>query len=254
MKRPFLISEMTGFQKFVTIIYSVYFQVYKFFWSIFATIIVNAVCWPFYFFPERIRRPFNYFCGNLWARGIFYGSFLRYRLTIDPQVDFSKTYLFAGNHSSSLDIYLWQTAIPIFFNWVAKISLFNIPILGQAMWALRHVPVYRDDDPTKGLKSVRVAVDRLKSGVSVAIFPEATRTRTGHLLPFKKGAFVIAKAGKVPIVPIVMKNGFYVAPAKRFLFNPFLRLEIKLLSPMDSSDKDIKQKLYDRIENELENS
>ena len=122
-----------------------------------------------------------------------------------------QAYVFAANHRSNFDIFALVSVLPGRFLWVAKKSLFNIPILGQALSRMGSISVDRDN-----LRSAVQSLDRatatVKRGVSLIIFPEGTRALTRELLPFKKGVFIMAiKAGQ-PIVPVSISGTRFIQP------------------------------------------
>ncbi|MCK5237582.1 MAG: 1-acyl-sn-glycerol-3-phosphate acyltransferase [Deltaproteobacteria bacterium] len=112
-----------------------------------------------------------------------------------------KTAIFAANHQGAFDIPVLQATLPLRFGWVAKRSLFNIPFFGWAMAAAGDIPIDRGS-PKAMVRSIVKAAERIKAGSSVSIFPEGTRNEEETLLPFKKGAFLIALKSGVPVIPV----------------------------------------------------
>ena len=84
---------------------------------------------------------------------------------------------------------------------LAKKEVFRIPILSKALHLAKLVPVDRADKEAAA-ESVDTAIKYLKEGLSFLVYPEGTRSRDGHLLPFKKGTFVMAIRAGVCVVPI----------------------------------------------------
>ena len=130
-----------------------------------------------------------------------------------------QAYVFAANHRSNFDIFALVSVLPGRFLWVAKKSLFHIPILGQALSRMGSIPVDRDN-----LRSAVQSLDRataiVKRGVSLLIFPEGTRATTRELLPFKKGVFIMAiKAGQ-PIVPVSISGTRFIQPPGTIRMKP----------------------------------
>ena len=105
------------------------------------------------------------------------------------------------NHQSALDIHSLLVALPFEFKFVAKESLFRIPLFGWAMKRAGHISLDRDN-PRKALKSMDEAARKIRGGLNIVIFPEGTRGVGGTLLPFKKGGFALALKAKVPVVPV----------------------------------------------------
>jgi 1-acyl-sn-glycerol-3-phosphate acyltransferase len=109
--------------------------------------------------------------------------------------------VFASNHASNIDPVALVPNIPRRVALLAKKEVFNVPILSKALHLARLVPVDRADREAAA-ESVDIAVEYLKEGLSFLVYPEGTRSPDGHLLPFKKGTFVMAIRAGVPVVPV----------------------------------------------------
>ncbi len=108
------------------------------------------------------------------------------------------------NHQSLFDIPVLYSILDIQFRWMAKASLFKLPIIGRSMREAGYIPVERDDRK-KALKSLYDAADRIRSGTSVIVFPEGTRGNgDGSMREFKKGAFLLARKASVVLQPITI--------------------------------------------------
>jgi len=120
--------------------------------------------------------------------------------------------VFMSSHASNLDPPVLMSAIPIPTVYIAKKELkWVIPIGWAAMIA---GTIFIDRNNRNGaIKTMRYVAKEIRNGKSVVIFPEGTRTRTGQLLPFKKGGFIIAKEAGVRIVPIATIGGHDILPA-----------------------------------------
>jgi 1-acyl-sn-glycerol-3-phosphate acyltransferase len=130
-----------------------------------------------------------------------------------------QAYVFAANHRSNFDIFVLISVLPGRFLWVAKKSLFEVPILGQALSRMGSVSVDRTN-----LRSAVQSLDRataiVKSGISMIIFPEGTRALSRELLPFKKGVFIMAiKAGQ-PIVPVSISGTRFIQAPETIRMSP----------------------------------
>jgi len=109
--------------------------------------------------------------------------------------------IFAANHASNLDPPALVSVIPRRVSFLAKKEIFRIPILATAMRVAQFVPVDRASREA-ATASVDIAADRLKEGLSFAVFPEGTRSPDGRMRPFKKGTFVMAIQAGAPVVPV----------------------------------------------------
>jgi 1-acyl-sn-glycerol-3-phosphate acyltransferase len=110
--------------------------------------------------------------------------------------------IFMANHVSNLDPPILLPLLPFRTAFFLKRSLLKIPIVGFGMRIAGFIPVDRDGRPESAKESVEAANKVLASGVSISTFPEDTRSRTGRMLPFKKGSFYLAMESGAPVVPI----------------------------------------------------
>ena len=142
--------------------------------------------------------------------------------------------MYAANHASQLDIPIICTRIkrPLFF--MGKIELKKIPILSQYMKIVGMIFVDRKNRE-RAMASMRTAIQDIQGGKSIAAFPEGTRTKTGELLPFKKGVFTIAKEGRIPIVPIAVIGSAKALASGSFFLRP-ATVEIRILPALNGDD------------------
>jgi 1-acyl-sn-glycerol-3-phosphate acyltransferase len=119
--------------------------------------------------------------------------------------------LFAANHSSALDILLVFGHLPVDFRIVYKRSLSLVPLLGWAIWLGGHVPIDRGN-AFKARRSLDAAARRIRSGTSVVVFPEGTRSPDGTVRRFKRGSFSLAIEAGVPVVPVSLVGVKSVVP------------------------------------------
>ncbi len=135
--------------------------------------------------------------------------------------------IYASNHASQLDIPIICTRVnrPMFF--IGKIELKKIPVLSQYMKIVGMIFVDRKNRE-RAMASMRTAIQDIQGGKSIAAFPEGTRTKTGELLPFKKGVFIIAKEGRIPIVPIAVIGSAKALASGSFFMRP-ATVELRIL-------------------------
>jgi 1-acyl-sn-glycerol-3-phosphate acyltransferase len=154
-----------------------------------------------------------------WGRNLLKIAHIPVRVEGLEHLAAGQAYVFAANHRSNFDIFVLISVLPGRFLWVAKKSLFEVPILGQALSRMGSVSVDRTN-----LRSAVQSLDRataiVKSGVSMIIFPEGTRALSRELLPFKKGVFIMAiKAGQ-PIVPVSISGTRFIQAPETIRMNP----------------------------------
>ncbi len=131
--------------------------------------------------------------------------------------------IFMSNHESQLDPPFVLTAIPVPAVFIAKKELKWVPFIGWAAAAAGVIFIDRGDRE-RAIRSIHEAAMKVRGGRSVVIFPEGTRTRTGELLPFKKGSFVLAQDADVPIVPFGIHGAYRILPpgGKRIRPGPYV--------------------------------
>ena len=126
--------------------------------------------------------------------------------------------VFVFNHQSQLDVAILAALLRRDFTGVAKKELAKDPTFAAMGW-LADVAYVDRSDSTAARAALAPAVDSLRSGTSLVISPEGTRSPTSKLLPFKKGAFHLAMQAGVPMVPIVIRNAGEVMPPHSLLIS-----------------------------------
>lgn len=129
------------------------------------------------------------------------------------------SYIVTPNHQSNTDILALVLVLPTRFRWVLKKSLLRIPLFGWALGRTGAIAIDRSNR-SQSVESLRRAPEKLKGGWSVLIYPEGTRTPDGQLLPFKKGAFMMAVQTGIPILPVTTNGAFKVLPRDTIWFRP----------------------------------
>jgi 1-acyl-sn-glycerol-3-phosphate acyltransferase len=142
--------------------------------------------------------------------------------------------IYVANHASQLDIPIIcaQVNRPMFF--IGKIELKKVPVLGQYMKIVGMIFVDRKNRE-RAMASMRTAIQDIQGGKSIAAFPEGTRTKTGELLPFKKGVFTISKEGQIPIVPIAVIGSARALASGSFFMRPAV-VEVRILPALKGDD------------------
>lgn len=148
-------------------------------------------------------------------------------------IDHKRTYVIVSNHQSLADIVLMYK-IKTQFKWVAKDSLFKIPVLGWNMRLAKHIRLERGD--FSSIKKVyRQAGEWLGKGVSVLFFPEGTRSDDNKIGEFQNGAFKLAIKERVPVLPVLIKGTKDAIPKGSWLFKTKTSCLIKVLPPIETT-------------------
>jgi 1-acyl-sn-glycerol-3-phosphate acyltransferase len=182
------------------------------------------------------RMEHLYWLGTQGVRLGFALTGIRWTAQGTEHIDTSRAAVYAMNHSSNLEppvIYLVLRPIFPRFQILYKAVLRRIPILGRIFDLAGFVPIERRNRQQSD-RAIAQAVRQLRAGNNFLVFPEGTRSRTGELLPFKKGAFIMAIQAQAPIVPVAVVGA---SEAMR-RGEPFIRpavIQVKLGTPIDTA-------------------
>src|SRR3954468_7625260 len=153
------------------------------------------------------RRPLTLY--RVALGGIRLGLWLS-GITVDVRhpehVQRDRAAVYAVNHASNVEPPVLYATLSVLFprlRVLYKADLRKLPILVRAFDLAGFVPLERGNRE-QSLPAIERAADALREGNSFLIFPEGTRSRTGELLPFKKGGFIMAIRGQAPVVPVAI--------------------------------------------------
>lgn len=155
----------------------------------------------------RIERVIRW-----WSRSWLAASGTTVTIEGQENIDPDQSYVVVANHLSTLDIMVCFLAVPLPIRYLAKKELFRIPLLAQAMRAVGIIEVDRAARGAIHSSVNRQARELIEHRRSLIIYPEGTRPRDGVMKPFKKGAFTMAVASGLPILPLSI-HGTYEAAA-----------------------------------------
>lgn len=156
-------------------------------------------CWV----PPRGRLFL--FWARGWSRALLALCRIPYRIEVSVGAAAARQAVFMSNHESLVDIPLLFVGIRQNVRFLAKRSLFYVPFLGWSMWLAGFVPVDRSRTE-KAAEVFQVLEKRVKAGLSMLVFPEGTRSRTGELQPFKRSGFLLAIRTGLPVVPVAVSG------------------------------------------------
>ncbi|MDX1660404.1 MAG: lysophospholipid acyltransferase family protein [Gemmatimonadota bacterium] len=190
---------------------------------------------------------------RIWSRWIL--ALLGIDVAVEgrDRLDRRTTYLFMSNHMSTFDIFALFVATEHPLRMVAKRELFFIPIFGWSLWMCGFIPIDRSDRE-KAIESLEEAARRIREGISVLVFPEGTRSRTGTLRPFKKGGFMLALKAGAPVVPVVVL-GTQEIMQKGSLEVRKGTITVRFGEPIETGamevDRDHRDRLMERVRNAM---
>ena len=165
-----------------------------------------------------VAAPLALFCGvmlrwpgGMWALGHAGARLalalagIRYRISGGEHVP-AAAVVFCSNHESNVDPPVLFEALHRRLHILYKAELHKFPIMGTVFDVGGFVPIERNDRES-AMRSIALGAESLKAGNSFLIFPEGTRSRSGQLLPFKKGGFIMAIEAQAPVVPVAISGG-----------------------------------------------
>jgi 1-acyl-sn-glycerol-3-phosphate acyltransferase len=169
-------------------------------------LIATLICGPTVVVIAKFRptSPWLDRVARMWSRVWLITAGCRFEVIGRENVDVTRSHVVVANHESNLDIMASFLAVPLPIRFLAKTELFKVPVLSSAMRAIGIVEVDREARSAVHEKVNTQAKELVASGRSLIVYPEGTRSRTGELRAFKKGAFTMAVAGQIPILPMTI--------------------------------------------------
>lgn len=164
----------------------------------------------------------------------------------------SEAQVVVANHQSWFDILALFLTLPVELRFVAKKELFAIPFFGNVLGALGHVRLDRANI-VAAIGAYEVASKYIREQrLSVLVFPEGTRSRTGLLQPFKAGPFVLAIQSGAPVVPVYVAGTFGILPKGSIRVRPSaVRVSVAPPIPTAALTIEDRQALRDRARGEV---
>jgi 1-acyl-sn-glycerol-3-phosphate acyltransferase len=203
--------------------------------------------------PFDRKGDFFRWCPWMWSKCILWTFGIKVNVKGLENIDSNRPYIFVSNHASMADIPTVIVALNGKVNIVFKKELTWVPIWG---WALRygHFIMIDRSNPRDALASIERAVQTIRSGQSVVLFPEGTRTSDGKLQPFKRGAFTLAAKSGVPVVPMIINNTFGIMPKGSFIVKR-ADISVVLEKPINTDELESKSdelELMDQVHKAIE--
>lgn len=157
---------------------------------------------------------------RLWAPGLLAGAGAKLDIAGVERVDWSKPCIVVATHESIIDICALFRAVPVPLRFMLKQEMTRVPFVGWYAKAMGMCFIERDGNRASMVRSLRAAGAIVQAGHVLCIFPEGTRSRGGQVGDFKAGAFQVALAAGVPVVPVAMTGAGAVLPAYSFRVRP----------------------------------
>lgn len=186
------------------------------------------------FAPIFGSRFWGYYPPKWWSRLTCWLALCRIKSTGHENLNPNQSYVFVANHQGAFDIFLTYGFLNQNIKWIQKASLRKIPLVGFASEMAGHVFV-DNSSPAARANTIKEAKEEIVDGVSIMLFPEGARSRTGKLGRFKRGAYQIAYDLKLPIVPLTLNGPFDVLKRGTLLLKPG-RLELIIHKPIPTEN------------------
>jgi 1-acyl-sn-glycerol-3-phosphate acyltransferase len=167
-----------------------------------------------------------------WSRACVANAHIDVQVHGREHLRTGETYLVMSNHQSLYDIPVLFDVIGPNIRMITKAELFSVPVFGKALAEGGFISIDRRNRHA-AIRSLERARELLASGTHVWISPEGTRSRTGALLPFKKGAFYLAFEAGLPILPVTLRGTRDALPAKGVRSIPGAHVDVTLHASVD---------------------
>jgi 1-acyl-sn-glycerol-3-phosphate acyltransferase len=146
----------------------------------------------------------------------------------------NKPVIVMSNHSSAYDIPVMFATLPGSIRMLTKKDLFSIPIWGRGLQVGEFISIDRHNR-RQAVKDLAEARKKMETGITLWVAPEGTRSRTGKLLPFKKGGFMLALRSGATIIPVGIRGANEVLPARSASFSLDRQVEVHVGTPIDAA-------------------
>ncbi|HLB58414.1 MAG TPA: lysophospholipid acyltransferase family protein [Gammaproteobacteria bacterium] len=194
-----------------------------------------------------------------WGARVFYLAKAEFKIVDPYQITFQsdRNYIIMSNHLSLFDIpTIFRTfSDKLNLRMMGKAELFKVPVWGWAMKKTDFISVDRGNRKA-ATESLRLAKIKMDGGIALWIAPEGTRSRTGELLPFKKGGFMLAKQTDAIIVPVGIRGTNNVIPPDTLNLSFNKTVEVYIGKPVDTREYPLTERdrlIHDVRENMLYN-
>ena len=170
-----------------------------------------------------------------WARVILWVSGVKVSVEGLENININAPHVYTINHMGMYDIPAILVSVPQTARFIAKKELFKIPLFSMGMRYAGMIPIDRTNSE-EAKKSLQKATETINNdNCSVLIFPEGTRSKSGLIENFKKGGFVLAIQGKIPIIPTIIEGSLNIVPKGSSLVK-MGKMRVKFLKKIETKD------------------
>jgi len=191
------------------------------------------------------------FIQRTWVKWLLRTNGLHLKVQGLKNLEKGRAYILISNHASILDIPAIIAALPFPVRFLAKRSLIWFPLFGWFLYFSGHVLIDRESS-LSAMKSLKKAASLMQNGTCVIGFPEGTRSPDGEVKEFKRGAFLLARQSKFPIVPLSISGTYQILPRTGWCFYPgTISLQIGNPIPLHGFSLRQVQPLMEKIRNTI---
>lgn len=211
-------------------------------WVVLVVVVITVVCGLTVLAVAAVRStsPLIDRVIQFWARTIVRAAGVDLHIENAERLDPSQRYILVANHYSYFDIPCIFAAIHQPIRFMAKISLFKIPIFGWAIGRAGFIPIDRKNRRT-AVKSFDLAAQRIRAGNTIVVFPEEGRSRHRYMRPFQRGAFLLAIKSEKTIAPIAVDGTYDVFRVGAKFVTP-AKVTIRVGTPIDTTGCSLRDK------------
>jgi 1-acyl-sn-glycerol-3-phosphate acyltransferase len=183
---------------------------------------------------------------GLWLSGI------TFRVAGKEHLPLGRAAVYCSNHQSNVDPPVVFEALHPRLHILYKREIDAIPVLARAFRLGGFIPIDRRNKEA-AMHSIEAGAKSIRAGNSFLIFPEGTRSKTGELLPFKKGGFIMAIKGQAPIVPVAVQGGRESMRKGSWIIRPVI-VSLRVGPPVETAglQVDDRAKLIDQVHGQIE--
>lgn len=177
---------------------------------------------------------------------------IRFRVSGREHLPAGRAAVYCANHQSNVDPPVLFESLHPRMHILYKAELDRIPILARAFRLGGFIPVDRRNKEA-AMRSIEAGAASIQSGNSFLIFPEGTRSKTGELLPFKKGGFVMAIKAQAPVVPVAVQGGRAAMRRGSWIIRP-VTVSVRIGRPVETAGLSLEQRdsLIQRVRQEID--
>lgn len=201
-------------------------------WAVMAVVLGIPVLLLGFVYPARWGMAR---CGLLWGKAMLAIAGARVTIVGKEHHSASEPRFYMANHQSALDIPIMLVAVDGDARFFSKGSLFRIPIFGWVLSRYGFVPIDKSSPRVTHRALERMLVRLRANPISLAVFPEGTRTRDGSLSPFRKGTMRIATRAGLPVVPVAIEGSLTVNHRDDWHLRPGT-VRVTLTEPIPASE------------------